>query len=84
MKLRLFTLLAGTLLNTLVQAQSPCQTADNLVGNCGFDTNTAGWTPSNGFVSHDPKDGNDQAWCPANASVLRRIPRDALAVHDGC
>lgn len=42
-------------------AQSSCQSADNLVLNCGFDSDVNGWAANNGFVSHDPVDGAEQS-----------------------
>lgn len=63
-----------------IQAQSSCDTAANLITNCGFDNDVSGWTPSSGFISHDTEDGAEQI----GALQIRGTSGDSTATQSVC
>ena len=80
MKQVLLALLLTTAALQLTWAQSSCDTADNLITNCGFDTGTNGWVPSEGFISHDTEDGAEQP----GALQIRGPSANSRATQSAC
>lgn len=80
MKNVLLVLLLFGAMTSKAWAQSSCQTAENLITNCGFDNDASGWTPSTGFISHDTEDGAEQP----GALQIRGTSGNSTATQSAC